>query len=406
MPEVQASHRNEPVLRMLCITNTPPVPSWGGAMTFYRHFVERPEFEVAVATTDTAAIKTYRERLSYPVYQLRNGRVRDRLLRTRFGEKLHTRDHLQRGKRVSKSLLDFCSNFRPDAIFTVGGSWLWTARLASTVADRLNIPLIGSFNDWWSYNQIFEESQAENIEEEFRNFYRRCDLALCTSEGMQQELGPHPNSAIWYPTGAQTDQIPELLVPSSPYQVAFAGNLGEWYGTMVQQVIEHASDASAAVQFRIFGSRPNWSPSFKQEAEQNGTFRGQVSFDQLRREIREADALLLPMGFDASCELVERTSFKTKFLDYLAFGRPIIVWGPEYCSAVKVAREFDSAEVCTSPKPADAMAAIANVSQSVDRQRILVDNARKMYEDRFHPDKIHGMLVQRVRTMIQNGKKF
>ena len=33
--------------------------------------------------------------------------------------------------------------------------------------------------------------------------------------------------------------------------------------------------------------------------------------------------------------------------DYLSFRRPILVWGPEYCSAVRVATEFDSAECVT-----------------------------------------------------------
>src|SRR5256885_7955894 len=43
---------------------------------------------------------------------------------------------------------------------------------------------------------------------------------------------------------------------------------------------------------------------------------------------------------------------KTKFLDYLTFQKPIIVWGPEYSSAVRAAREFDAAECYTSPNAA------------------------------------------------------
>jgi len=37
-------------IRVFYLSYTPPVPSWGGAMSFYRHFVERTDFEIFVAT--------------------------------------------------------------------------------------------------------------------------------------------------------------------------------------------------------------------------------------------------------------------------------------------------------------------------------------------------------------------
>ena len=45
------------------------------------------------------------------------------------------------------------------------------------------------------------------------------------------------------------------------------------------------------------------------------------------------------MSFEKEHELFMRTSFTTKFLDYVAFGKPVILWGPEYCTPVRVARD-------------------------------------------------------------------
>ena len=53
------------------------------------------------------------------------------------------------------------------------------------------------------------------------------------------------------------------------------------------------------------------------------------------------------MSFEKEHELFMRTSFTTKFLDYVSFGKPVILWGPEYCTPVRVAREHGGAAVVT-----------------------------------------------------------
>src|SRR5690606_28103920 len=98
---------------------------------------------------------------------------------------------------------------------------------------------------------------------------------------------------------------------------------------------------------------------------------------------------------------IESTSFKTKFLDYLTFEKPILVWGPEYCSAVRTAREFDSAEVCVSERAADAANKLCALKSNPDRQSRLVANARAMYLDRFHPDRLHQRLVEKIGGLLR-----
>ena len=50
-----------------------------------------------------------------------------------------------------------------------------------------------------------------------------------------------------------------------------------------------------------------------------------------------ADALLVVMSFEPEHRRFMQTSFTTKFLDYTAFCKPIVVWGPEYCTPVRIA---------------------------------------------------------------------
>jgi hypothetical protein len=112
--------------------------------------------------------------------------------------------------------------------------------------------------------------------------------------------------------------------------------------------------------------------------------------------------LLLLMGFESECAQIERTSFKTKFIDYLTFQKPILLWGPEYCTAVSVARKFDSAEICTSPLATDFFVTMNRLREDKGRQAQLIANANRMYHSEFHPDKIHHLLKESVEELIYN----
>ncbi|MGK7952418.1 MAG: hypothetical protein AB4368_27425 [Xenococcaceae cyanobacterium] len=384
-------------MRVLFLTSTPPIPSWGGAMTFYRHFCDRNDFQIHVIT-DNPQVTQYDVPYDYSL--INHGKLWTRLARTRLHKAVHSWGHLVGTLKTPDTVLQQAKDFGAEAIFTVAGSWSWMAKMAGDVASQLDIPLVGSFNDWWYYNSIRYNWLDSLLDRNFKQFYQRCDLALCTSEGMQEALGNHANSVVLYPTGAaMTDRsVTANTVPNKPFTVAFAGNLGDWYGKMLESVVSLNQDSQ--LKFKFFGSNASWSDDFDSQVKEAGIYQGQIPFAQLTEEMSQVDVLLLLMGFESSCAQIERTSFKTKFLDYLSFQKPILLWGPDYCSAVRIASEFDSAEVCTSPEASDFLNTILQVQANSDRQQQLVTNARLMYEERFHPDKIHQLLVTKMQELL------
>jgi glycosyltransferase involved in cell wall biosynthesis len=390
-------------LRLLFLTSLPPIPTWGTAMTYHRHLVERSDFALVVATDDPQ-IRNFPH--AYPVFCIEEPRLLGRLCRTRFSLWFHSWKQLFAGRFPSSGLLRAARQFDPDVVLTVAGSWFWTTMLAQQVSQALRVPLAGSFNDWFDYSILIHPRFRRVLERRFRRFYSECDLALCTSEGMHEELGPHRNVHILYPAGARLEKGSEALAGARTYgrafTVAFAGNLGNWYGTMLERLIGEAWRGRSPVEFRLYGSNPSWSPEFDAEIRRRGLYPGHLPFSELGREIAKADALLLLMGFGEECAVIERTSFKTKFLDYLSFQRPILLWGPNYCSAVRYAREFDCADVCTEPDAKAFLDRILAVRRMPERQHILVSNARKMYEDRFHPDKIHSGFVRLIQQTVES----
>ena len=367
-------------------------------MLLYRHFCERDDFTISVVT-DNPQILQYD--LPYEVTLLEHSWVWNRMLRTRLSRPLHSLAHLAFGAQIPADVWQQAKSFNPDAVLTVAGSWAWTSRLAKQVAQRLKVPLIGSFMDWWYYNQIYSAWAAPLIEAAYRDLYKQSDLALCISEGMQDAMGKHPNSTVIYPIGSpcQTADIVQLDPNGDKFTLAFGGNLGDWYGRMLEPLIL-AAWGSEEIQFELYGPGPSWSDGFDKQARSADIYRGRVPLPELRSAFEKVDALFLLMGFDDECAQVEKTSFKSKFLEYLSFQKPIFIWGPEYCSAVYYAREFDSAEVCTSPDPEDFLRTILRVRGGPTRQQQLVENARRMYSERFNPDSIHQLLVSKMKELV------
>lgn len=371
-------------------------------MTFYRHFVERDDFDIFVASLPSSfgSLSLSYSRISFdlPSWWLR-------IRRTRFYSFACTLEALLADFYLPPKLLSAARRFKPDCIFTMAGSWHWSALVARTLAKRLNIPLISSFNDWYDYPNLPGHPLSRNlIKFKFVNFYKSSDLALCTSEGMRSALGRHPNAHILYPTGAVADSRPGTLnTDRSPaVTVLFAGGLGEWHGPMLESLITRASVIAPTLNFRIFGSNPSWTDHFDSWVSSNGIYGGQIPFERLRLEAQQADILLLPMSFSKRDKIIQQTSFKTKLLDYISFARPILIWAPSYSSAVKAAQEFDAAQCVESSDPNDCIDALLALGALPARLEQLVQNGRNMYESRFNPELIHRHLCSLINSTLQD----
>ena len=138
-------------IRVFYLSYTPPVPSWGTAMSFYRHFVERSDFEIFIAT-DSAEVEQYQ--VPYRFLRFDVPKWLRRMQHTRFYRWFWQYNQSIAGYFVPHQVWQAARAFKPDLVFTVAGSWNWTARLAQQVARRLRVPLVASFNDWFDFGVL------------------------------------------------------------------------------------------------------------------------------------------------------------------------------------------------------------------------------------------------------------
>jgi glycosyltransferase involved in cell wall biosynthesis len=216
---------------------------------------------------------------------------------------------------------------------------------------------------------------------------------------MREELGTHRNSLVLYPTpSVAIDKLEPITATASKncrknekFQFLFAGNLAHWYGQQVATILEMLQNESA-IGMKVFGNYHGWSMEFAEAQHERGAYMGFKPYEELIPEFQSAEAFFLPMGFDLSAALIERTSFKTKFLDYLAFEKPILIWGPEYCTAIRAAREYNAAYCVTDPNPAAVIHAMREISENKELRDSLRTGSQKAKSEKFNNEAVYAVL--------------
>ena len=370
----------------------------GGGLLLYRHFVLRSEFEIGIVTPNPAQ--------TAPVFHrfIQESAWLGRLKRTRFAKWFHDYTHLLYARQLNVQMFTAAREFQPDLIFNVAETWV--SFHALKLARKLKIPFACYFMDWAHYAAYCHKWAVPIMDRMYRQLYREADVAFCISDGMREELGSHRNARVLYPTpSVAVEKLGERTCIESnegrkdeKFQFLFAGNLAHWYGKQVANILEMLVNESA-IGMRVFGNYHGWSPEFEKAQRARGAYLGFKPYEELIPEFQKADAFFLPMGFDSSAALIERTSFKTKFLDYLAFEKPILIWGPEYCTAIRAAREYDAAYCVTDPDPAAVIRAMREIAQRQDLRGRLCSGAHKAKLDKFNNEAVYLVLKSGLESL-------
>ncbi len=380
--------------RILLVSYTVPENRMGGALILYRHFVRKNDFEIGVVTNNAVAVPgVFYRHIPEP-------RWLRRLKNTRFNLWLEDYTHLVHSWTFDHRLLAAAREFQPDLIFNVAETYF--SFQARALAKKLGVPFVAYFMDWATYAARCHSWAAPSLDRMYRRLYRQADLAFCICDGMKKELGPHPNAQVLYPSGADIHlEIPPARMENGKFTFCFAGNLNHWYGRMVQDLmLATEADADGTLGLRVFGAHHNWPEKFAADQAAKGVFLGFRSFEQLIPEFQKADAFLLPMGFGADAALIERTSFKTKLLDYIIFEKPILVWGPEYSTAVDIAKKYDCAYCVTDPSPKAALAGMKALATNPALAARLVKNATQLRETGLNHNNVHAILKTEMEKLL------
>ncbi|MEJ0090078.1 MAG: glycosyltransferase [Limisphaerales bacterium] len=356
----------------------PPENYCGVRLVMHRHLIERSPFELLVATNNhyfVAPLPHEGLRLPYPIYRLRRSRFGPL-----FSKWVTDFENMVWPFTAPRQLDEIVERFRPDVILGLAHNCL--CEVSRRVAQRHNLPLAGLFLDWFPImNGHFGHRWTCNaLSRRYRQFYKECDLAFCTSDGMQEVLGTHPNSHVIYPMPGK-HRVPVKSSPPSngKFRLVYVGSVERFYGRMLCSLIEKI-EAAGDLEIIVVGPNADWPAEIIQRAKAKGIYLGFKPPEEAAAVLAGADALLVVMSFEKEYELFMRTSFTTKFLDYVAFGKPVILWGPEYCTPFKVAKKHGGAVMVNREDAGCVVAAARELAGNQNRREQLSQEATNLHK--------------------------
>ena len=385
-------------VRVLLVSIVPPRNDCGVRIVMYRHFVDRSPFELHVASNadfaDGLMIHT-QLRLPYLVHRLR---------KSRFGRPFAawTADYenLIWPLTANDTLEEAVQRFQPQIVLTLAECGL--SHIARKMAERHRLPLAGLFLDWFPVmkGHYGHKSTQRILSRRYRELYAACDLAFCTSDGMQEMLGPHRNSHVIYPMPGR-HVVPEKAGPprSGKFRVVYVGSVENFYGRMLCSLIERI-ETTNDLEIIVVGPNADWPKQLRDRALANGSYLGFKPPDEAAKVLASADALLSVMSFEKEHELFMRTSFTTKFLDYVSFGKPVILWGPEYCTPVRVAREHGGAALVSTPDATEVVCLCREIARDTELKEKLSKQALQLHQTLFNPDRLQDVFVQKITELV------
>ena len=390
-------------VRLLLVSIAPPHNDCGGRIVVYRHLVERNPFELHVASdadfAEDLLVDTYL-RLPYPIHRLRKSRFGPR-----FAAWITDYANFVWPLAANQALEKAVSDVKPHVLLVLADNSL--SKLAHRSARKHNLPLAGLFLDWVPVmkGHFGHGWTRPALSRWFRRFYSECDLAFCTSDGMKEVLGPHPNSHVIYPMPGR-HVVPEKAWPprSGKFRVVYVGSVQNFYGRMLCSLIEQI-ERTSDLEIIVVGPAADWPKQLLERARTSGTYLGFRPPEEAAEVLASADALLVVMSFEKEHELFMRTSFTTKFLDYVAFGKPVILWGPDYCTPFRLAREHGGA-VAVDQNDAGAIVSVGRqIAGNTAWRDQLSQEARRLHQTLFNPDRLQKIFVGEIEKLVADSKK-
>jgi hypothetical protein len=275
--------------------------------------------------------------------------------------------------RLRRSL----SGFDPEAVLTVAQGYLWLA--AAQLAEDAGLPLHLIIHDHWLSLLDIYPGMKPWLDRRFARLYGRAASRLCVSPFMEEEYRHNYGVAgeVLYPSRSKDcpsfDEVPQTCNKSAgPLVGAYAGRiLIAGYARLVVDLAKCLEERGGSL--LLYG--PHSPDDLRRWGldRQNVFPQGVASAVELISCLRErADFVFVPMAFDANgMDYNMRMGFPSKLVDYTATGLPLLVWGPEDCSAVRWARLYAPvAEVVASREVGEIDAALDRLQQPRHRERL------------------------------------
>jgi glycosyltransferase involved in cell wall biosynthesis len=361
-------------IRVIFISSVRPEPTSAGQIILYRHFCNRPEFDLEVYGFEPT-------KFSFRMF-LRRGLGKMAQFGGIFETLVNCAWVLWKGRWIDKDLPAKVEYDQKTIVGTVAhGDGFYAAQ---RFAKKHGLPLVVFFQDWWPDMARVPKPFIKLLDKHFLALAKSCSLGICVCEGMKSALGDGENLQVLHDIPAVPNHLTKftsLAANNSKFQILYFGNL-HLYGGMLLEALQTLK-GHPTIKLQVRGSNPNWPEEVKKEMRDAGLWLDFAPRSELDAWLQSADAFLIPMVFDQKFRRRMETSFPSKLIEFAQFGKPLIVWGPEYCSAVQWSRVLSSALCIASQKPRDLVESLEILAESASMQKKLASASDKSSNEEY-----------------------
>lgn len=277
----------------------------------------------------------------------------------------------------ARAVLATLEGFAPEAVLTVGHGFGWLT--AWRVAASINRPLHLVVHDDWPRLSAITRIARPWLERVFARVYRSAASRLCVSPFMAEEYERryHVSGSVMYPSRSEQCQVfaakPPRVIGRSEMVIGYGGNSSAEITSCLRTLAACLDDIGARL--AIFGPFDAARQQELHAVSPRITFHGFVPFNQMIAGLREvSDLLFVPMTFNAAERDNMVVSFPSKLADYTAAGVPLLIYAPEYSSAVRWAEAYpDAAEVVCDAGTESLRRTLIGLRDNVERRRALAE---------------------------------
>jgi len=377
-------------IRVIFISSVKPEESSAASVNFYRHLVGKEEIELHVLPAEHFEI-TGGSFFSRILPKLRQTAMKG--LAEYLDHLLHRHWDFSKGLPSPKQL-GISGKAVVLTLAYKNGCWI-----AQNYAKRHGLPLAVRFDDWWPDCIPCAPIFKNRIEKDWMKLAREADVSICISEGMREALGLGADSPVVLPIPpAGRERSSKPASAERPFRVCYLGNMSD-YGPMLEGLARLAlKQDRVRIEFR--GPKPSWDEEFQAEMRTKGLLHGFGQGEEFEKWFASFDAYLVAMFFDRGQRRRVETCFATKLMEYLAIGKPIVIWAPESAAVTKWAIVGRRARCVNSSDPKVLLASLSMLAENPEDQIQLGNAARSAYERDCSPAQIQDQFLQSLQEAI------
>lgn len=311
------------------------------------------------------------------------------------------------GGEVYERVLSWARETSPDVIYYRAiDRPAWMTPLVLALSEDLGVPAVTHIMDDWPTRESESEGTGRvhaAVEDLFRRSARALSICDTMSSAFEARYGvafeAFQNTAElaeWSPV-----ERSRSVERDGVFRIVYAGSLAEDMTLRsfceLAEAVSGLASAGRRVELEVYGARW-WKRVFDEHLAGFGCVRyvGFVPREVYVSALRDADLLAMPINFDERSLKYMRYSMANKSVDYMAAGRPILVYGPEDCASVEYARRVGWAEVVSRQGVAFVREAIARLMDDSSLRDALASRAFETAQT-YHES---GRVRERFRAVL------